>query len=322
MAPRKKSEAKVTKTPEKRTRAKKVKPVELTPGSRFYPIIKDGETKGVACSVTTILSNTESEKAKERLVNWGKGQEQAKSQPGYIEPRERGTKFDDIVSGYCRTQSEFRKLPSLIGLHPEVAAMVNNFIKPTYNARTKQAGPSFLELFGKCIWVQGVVPADYTDGLEAYKHVDSRGNAREYLASLEHGFAGTPDIIGEFKGELTLISLKTSNCDYRKTHPGYEALNEREKGAPPPEEWRKAYGGYMKYSKAVMQECAYRLALIETMGITLDNIAILVSTPERAQAFYLTQYEIENGTKLFLERCKAFYETYGHLAPKEITEII
>ncbi len=65
MTPRK--QGTITATPAKKTRKPK-KPVELTAGSRFYPVIKDGKVLGTAASVTTILSNTEADKAKERLV--------------------------------------------------------------------------------------------------------------------------------------------------------------------------------------------------------------------------------------------------------------
>ena len=45
----------------------------------------------------------------------------------------------------------------------------------------------------------------------------------------------------------------------------------------------------MKFKKTLKQLAAYDLGIQETLGITVDQAAILVSTPERTQIFKITR---------------------------------
>ena len=45
----------------------------------------------------------------------------------------------------------------------------------------------------------------------------------------------------------------------------------------------------MKYKKCVKQLAAYDLAIQQTLGIKVDQAAILVSTPERTQIFKISR---------------------------------
>ena len=72
------------------------------------------------------------------------------------------------------------------------------------------------------------------------------------------GWAGTPDIVAEYKGKVVLGDLKTSNGPYYARWPG-------------PDTPKNLYGmkraGFMKYSKCQMQMAAYALALEHTVNI-------------------------------------------------------
>jgi hypothetical protein len=59
-----------------------------------------------------------------------------------------------------------------------------------------------------------------------------------------------------------------------------------EKGSP---EWRDLLGGHMKFKKTCKQLAAYDLAIEQTLGMRVQQAAILVSTPVRTQVFKISR---------------------------------
>ena len=59
-----------------------------------------------------------------------------------------------------------------------------------------------------------------------------------------------------------------------------------EKGSP---EWRDLLGGHMKFKKTCKQLAAYDLGIEQTLGMRVQQAAILVSTPVRTQVFKISR---------------------------------
>ena len=94
-------------------------------------------------------------------------------------------------------------------------------------------------------------------------------------------WAGAPDIIGVVGNKLTLADLKTSVKPYSRKWP-----KDLEKGSP---EWRDLLGGHMKFKKTCKQLAAYDIAIEQTLGMKVQQAAILVSTPVRTQVFKISR---------------------------------
>lgn len=113
--------------------------------------------------------------------------------------------------------------------------------------------------------------------------------------SHEHGYCGCPDLIGFRNGVYILGDFKSSNGPYSRFFP-------RE-----PEN-RKHFGGHMKYAKCAMQLAAYRIAIQETLGIQVDVLQILVTTPEITQNFLIHGAELKRYTVKWLQRVRQFQD--------------
>jgi hypothetical protein len=94
-------------------------------------------------------------------------------------------------------------------------------------------------------------------------------------------WAGAPDIIAVANNKLTLADLKTSVKPYSRKWP-----KDLEKGS---QEWRDLLGGHMKFKKTCKQLAAYDIAIEQTLGMTVQQAAILVSTPIRTQIFKISR---------------------------------
>jgi hypothetical protein len=94
-------------------------------------------------------------------------------------------------------------------------------------------------------------------------------------------WAGAPDIIGVANNKLTLADLKTSVKPYSRKWP-----KDLDKGSP---EWRDLLGGHMKFKKTCKQLAAYDIAIQQTLGMKVQQGAILVSTPVRTQVFKISR---------------------------------
>ena len=206
--------------------------------------------QGAAPSVTTILSQTASEANKQKLEMW------SKNNPGVKEAAaERGTAIHYGMECYCKK------------IEHEVPAEYADFWTGM---------PGILDQFEEFIWAESPLleKHQFTVGSDDVARVwgcDDEGRA----------WAGAPDIIGVVGGKLTLADLKTSVKPYSRKWP-----KDLEKGSP---EWRDLLGGHMKFKKTCKQLAAYDLGIEQTLGMKVQQAAILVSTPLRTQVFKISR---------------------------------
>jgi hypothetical protein len=206
---------------------------------------------GPAPSVTTIIGETASEANKRKLEMW------SKNNPGVKEAAaERGTAIHYGMECYLKGNK-----------NPEIPEEYGDF----------WAGmPSILDQFQEVLWAESPVldKFNFTIGSDDVARVwgcDDAGRA----------WAGAPDIIAVANNKLTLADLKTSVKPYSRKWP-----KDLEKGSP---EWRDLLGGHMKFKKCLLQLAAYDLAITQTLGMTVQQAAILVSTPVRTQVFKISR---------------------------------
>ena len=206
--------------------------------------------QGAAPSVTTILSQTASEANKQKLEMW------SKNNPGVKEAAaKRGTAIHYGMECYCKK------------IEHEV---------PEEYADFWTGMPGILDQFEEFIWAESPLleKHQFTVGSDDVARVwgcDDEGRA----------WAGAPDIIGVVGGKLTLADLKTSVKPYSRKWP-----KDLEKGSP---EWRDLLGGHMKFKKTCKQLAAYDLSIEQTLGMRVQQAAILVSTPVRTQVFKISR---------------------------------
>lgn len=78
-----------------------------------------------------------------------------------------------------------------------------------------------------------------------------------------------------------------------------------EKGSP---EWRDLLGGHMKFKKTCKQLAAYDLGIEQTLGMRVQQAAILVSTPLRTQVFKISRRFLDMLRADWLAIVKEYYE--------------
>lgn len=205
---------------------------------------------GPAPSVTTILSDTASEANKRKLEMW------SKNNPGVKEAAaERGTFIHSCMENYCK------KIP---------------FEVPENYQSYWEGMPKILDQFDEILWAE-------TPLLDKHQFALSEdGVGRVWGKDPEdRAWAGSPDIIGVVNNKLTLADLKTSVKPYSRNWP-----KDLEKGSA---EWRDLLGGNMKFKKTLKQLAAYDLGIEQTLGMKVQQAAILVSTPIRTQVFKISR---------------------------------
>ncbi len=235
---------------------------------------------GPAPSVTTIISETASEANKRKLEMW------SKANPGVKElAAERGTAIHFGMEQYLKGNK-----------NPEIPDEYKEF----------WAGmPSILDQFQEVLWAESPVDSrfNFTIGSDDVARVwgcDDNGRA----------WAGAPDIIAVANNKLTLADLKTSVKPYSRKWP-----KDLEKGSP---EWRDLLGGHLKFKKCMLQLAAYDLAITQTLGITVQQAAILVSTPVRTQIFKISRNYLNVTHEKWLKLVNEYYtqiEEYGQSDP-------
>lgn len=225
--------------------------------------------QGAAPSVTTILSQTASEANKQKLEMW------SKNNPGVKEAAaERGTAIHYGMECYLKK------------IEHEV---------PEEYAEFWTGMPGILDQFEEIIWAESPL-------LEAHQFtVGSDDVARVWGCDDEgRAWAGAPDIIGVVGGKLTLADLKTSVKPYSRRWP-----KDLEKGSP---EWRDLLGGHLKFKKTCKQLAAYDLSIEQTLGMRVQQAAILVSTPVRTQVFKISRRFLDMLRTDWLAIVKEYYE--------------
>jgi hypothetical protein len=206
---------------------------------------------GPAPSVTTIISETTSEVNKRKLEMW------SKTNPGVKEAAaERGTAIHYGMEQYLKGNKS-----------PEILNEYKDFWTGM---------PSILDQFQEVLWAESPVleKFDFTIGADDVARVwgcDNDGRS----------WAGAPDIIAVANNKLTLADLKTSVKPYCRKWP-----RDLDKGSP---EWRDLLGGHMKFKKTCKQLAAYDIAIQQTLGIKVQQAAILVSMPVRTQVFKISR---------------------------------
>lgn len=225
--------------------------------------------QGAAPSVTTILSQTASEANKQKLEMW------SKNNPGVKEAAaERGTAIHYGMECYLKK------------IEHEVPGEYSEFWTGM---------PGILDQFDEVIWAESPLleKHQFTVGSDDVARVwgcDDEGRA----------WAGAPDIIGVVGGKLTLADLKTSVKPYSRKWP-----KDLEKGSP---EWRDLLGGHLKFKKTCKQLAAYDLGIEQTLGMKVQQAAILVSTPVRTQVFKISRRFLDMLRTDWLGIVKEYYE--------------
>lgn len=231
---------------------------------------------GPAPSVTTIISETASEANKKKLEMW------AKNNPGVKEAAaERGTAIHSCMEHYLKKE-DF-----------EVPEAYSNFW---------DGMPKILDQFQEVIWAETPLWQKHhfalsEDGIGRVWGCDDQGRA----------WAGSPDIIGVAGNKLTLADLKTSVGPYYRRWP-----KNLEKGSP---EWRANLSGYMKFSKCGLQLGAYALGIEQTLGMKVQQGAIIVATEQRTQLFIISRRHLDILQEKWLKVVQEYYdqiEEYGH----------
>jgi len=236
-------------------------------GSRHYKT-----PYGALPSVTTILSATSGNKA--ALERW------AKKNPGGREAAAaRGTKVHSLMEEYLLGINKDPQIED-----PEIAEFWDGL-------------SDNLDKLENVVWAENPAkPDDYGwtmggDGISRVWHPGVDKNQTQ-------GWAGAPDIVAEYKGQLVLGDLKTSNGPYYSRWPG---------AGTPKSEYGKRRAGFMKYSKCQLQLAAYALALEHTIGLKPELCMTFVATREDSQVFVIQNTTIEKYKQKWLDTVDKYY---------------
>lgn len=211
---------------------------------------------GPAPSVTTILSETASEANKRKLEMWSKANPGVKEQAA-----ERGTAIHYGMEQYLKGNKS-----------PEIAEEYADFWSGM---------PAILDQFEEVLWAE-------TPLLDKHMFALSNDGVGRVWGQDEEGraWSGSPDIIGVANGKLTLADLKTSVKPYSRKWP-----KNLEKGS---QQWRDLLSGHMKFKKCLKQLAAYDLGITQTLGMKVQQAAVIVSTPLRTQVFKISRKYLDS----------------------------
>jgi len=224
---------------------------------------------GPAPSVTTIISETASEANKKKLEMW------SKNNPGMKEAAaERGTAIHSCMEHYLKRET--------VAVPEEYSDFWDGM-------------PLILDQFQEVVWAE-------TPLWEKHKFALSEDGVGRVWGCDEEGraWSGSPDIIGVAGNKLTLADLKTSNGPYYRRWP-----KDLEKGSP---EWRANLAGYMKFNKCCLQLGAYDLGIEQTLGMKVQQGAIIVSTKDKTQLFLITRNHLNIMREKWLKVVQEYYE--------------
>lgn len=214
-------------------------------------------------SVTTVLSNTETEKSKKALAQWIKNNPDQSGKAAI-----RGTAIHEACENFIRGKP--------IDIPEEYAAFWNGM-------------DEYLAWFDHIIWSERPL-------LPEWQHLKTPDGDLAFVWSEEHGYAGTPDLLGTIGGVNVIADYKTSNGPYRTSFP--------KRGD------RQGFGGYRKFQKVSQQLAAYRLAMAERTGWKADVGLVIVSTEETTQGIFIDTHQMDLAESRFLRRCEQYHALY------------
>lgn len=233
-------------------------------------------------SVTTIREKTKSEKSQLKLIDW------ANRNPGAREAAaERGT----AIHSYCECH--------VTGRPYEVDPKYQEFWKGL---------PDVLDQFSKVIWAERPVNGDFGWTIGGDDIARVWGHEVDQETGVIRGFAGAPDLIGVANGKTTLADYKTSNTPYYRNFPD-KALAKAD-----PNEFRKQMLGWRKFVSCKSQLAAYSIAIKETLGIEIDQAAVIACVPEleKPQVFKISRGSLDYAEQDWWKVVRKFYEMYDH----------
>ena len=250
-------------------------------GSRHYKT-----PYGALPSVTTILSETQGNKA--ALERW------AKKNPGGREAAAaRGTKVHSLMEEYLLGIDKDPVIDD-----PEIAQFWDGL-------------PKNLSKLENVIWAENPANVDdyaWTKGSDGISRVWHPG----IQEGKNYGWAGAPDIVAEYKGQIVLGDLKTSNNPYCSKWPD---------SSTPKSEYGKKRSGFMKYQKCQLQLAAYALGLEHTINIIPDLCMTFVATKEGSQVFVIQKHTIEKYKQKWLDIVTKYYEEVLPSKKKAVIEM-
>ena len=223
---------------------------------------------GPAASVTTIISETASEANKKKLEMWSKNNPGVKEQAA-----ERGTAIHSCMEHYLKKEI---------------------FEVPGEYEEFWDGMPKILDQFEEVIWAETPLLDKHQFALSEDGIGRVWGRDEE-----ERPWVGSPDIIGVAKNKLTLADLKTSVKPYSRWWP-----KDLPKGST---EWRDLLSGYMKFQKCGLQLGAYALGIEQTLGMKVQQAAIIVSTPTKTQLFKITRKHLNVFQDKWLKVVEQYY---------------
>jgi hypothetical protein len=232
-------------------------------------------------SVTTILDATADYKTQMHLQNW-------LEQPGNASRAEaarfRGEYLHDLLSKHVRGISYF----------------VDTKYEDVWNAVLSSLGQ-----VSNVVWAEGSLDANSSAAMSRQTINGDSMNSIVLTPAVwsdTYGFAGCPDLIATRHGKLSLIDFKTSDCYYQPRKPPFDP----QRG----EEWKKKTKGWYKYNRTVLQLCAYKIAIKETLGLEVESMAILVAnlSPIDCCFYTLSTEQIQAGKEEWLKRVAKYYK--------------
>lgn len=153
--------------------------------------------------------------------------------------------------------------------------------------------PAILDSYDGVIWSE--VPL-----LPQHRHLIDAESGIAMVRSLKYLYAGVPDLIARRNGAYFLVDYKSSNAPYCKFFPSEGKDEIVEAGG--------SFGGWMKYIKCATQLAAYKIAIEETLGIRIDRVEIIVTTPEVTQLFSIHGPELKRYETKWLQKVRAYYD--------------
>jgi len=136
--------------------------------------------------------------------------------------------------------------------------------------------------------------------LPQHRHLIDAESGIAMVHSLQYRYAGVPDLIALRNGAHFLVDFKTSSNPYCRFFPKQDDDTIAAAGG--------SFGGWMKYLKCATQLAAYKIAIKETLGVTINRVEILTSTPLITQRFQICGPELKKFEVKWLQKVRAYYD--------------